>query len=48
MRLFHPYGKITTIPLHSNQDLPIGLLNKIIKQDLDMTIEEFNALIDGK
>lgn len=44
-RLKHPDGRITTIPVHVNEDLPKGLLRKIIREDLDLELEEFNSLI---
>jgi predicted RNA binding protein YcfA (HicA-like mRNA interferase family) len=40
-RLKHPDGRITTIPVHRNQDLPIGLIRKIIREDLEMELESF-------
>ncbi|MCF6331667.1 MAG: type II toxin-antitoxin system HicA family toxin [Draconibacterium sp.] len=45
-RLMHHDGRITTIPIHRNQDLPKGLLRKIIRNDLDMELEEFTNLWD--
>jgi len=43
-RLKHPDGRITTIPVHKNEDLPKGLLRKIIREDLDMDLDEFLKL----
>ena len=43
-RLKHPDGRITTIPVHKNEDLPKGLLRKIIREDLDMELDEFLKL----
>jgi len=43
-RLKHPDGRITTVPVHKNQDLPKGLLRKIIREDLDMELEDFFRL----
>ncbi len=40
-RLKHIDGRVTTVPLHSNKDIPKGLLRTIIKEDLGITIEEF-------
>lgn len=40
-RLKHSDGRITTIPVHRNKDLPKGLMRKIIQEDLKMSIEEF-------
>jgi predicted RNA binding protein YcfA (HicA-like mRNA interferase family) len=34
-------GRYTTIPVHSGEDIPKGLLRKIIREDLEMTLEEF-------
>ncbi len=31
-RLKHPDGRVTTIPVHKNEDLSKGLLRKIIKK----------------
>lgn len=39
--LKHPDGRSTVIPIHSNEDIGIGLLSKVIKTDLKMTIDEF-------
>jgi len=41
----HTDGRILTIPFHSNKPIPIGLLNKIIKNDLKILKEEFNKII---
>ena len=40
-RLRHPDGRVTTVPVHGNDDLPKGLLRKIIREDLKWTLEEF-------
>jgi predicted RNA binding protein YcfA (HicA-like mRNA interferase family) len=34
-------GRYTTVPVHSGEDLPKGLLRKIIREDLEMTLEDF-------
>ena len=34
-------GRYTTVPVHSGEDLPNGLLRKIIREDLEMTLEDF-------
>jgi predicted RNA binding protein YcfA (HicA-like mRNA interferase family) len=39
-RLKHPDGRITTIPVHKNVDLPKGLIRKIIIEDLKMELKE--------
>jgi len=41
IRFSHPDGRKTTIPDHGNQDVPYGLLLKIIKSDLEMDVETF-------
>ena len=37
----HPDGRTTVIPNHPGEDLDRGLLNKIIKHDLELSREEF-------
>lgn len=37
----HPDGRTTVVPDHGNETIDRGLLNKIIKQDLLMSIEEY-------
>ena len=44
-RLKHPDGRVTTVPVHKNDDLPKGLLRKIVREDLDMELDEFVKLI---
>ena len=39
-RMKHPDGRVTTIPVHKNDPLPKGLLRKIIREDLQMEIEQ--------
>jgi predicted RNA binding protein YcfA (HicA-like mRNA interferase family) len=34
-------GRYTSVPVHSGEDIPKGLLRKIIREDLDMTLEDF-------
>ncbi len=34
-------GRLTTVPLHGNGDIPKGLLRKIIREDLDLTLDDF-------
>lgn len=47
-RMRHTDGRVTTIPVHGNIDLPKGLLRKIIREDLQMEVEEFSILIKKK
>jgi len=37
----HADGRTTVIPNHQGEQIDRGLLNKIIKQDLNMDIESF-------
>ncbi|HCY40992.1 MAG TPA: hypothetical protein DHV48_06495 [Prolixibacteraceae bacterium] len=43
-RLKHPDGRVTTVPVHKNDELPKGLMRKIIREDMDMDLEEFLSL----
>jgi predicted RNA binding protein YcfA (HicA-like mRNA interferase family) len=40
-RMKHPDGRMTTIPVHGNKDLPKGLMRKLIQEDLKMSIKDF-------
>jgi len=44
-RLKHPDGRATVVPVHSNKDIPKGLLRSIICEDLEMPIENFWKII---
>lgn len=41
----HPDGRRTTIPNHAGEDIGPGLLNKIMKDDLGLTREQFIRII---
>ena len=41
----HPDGRTNVIPNHPGQDIGRGLLNKIIKHDLQISREEFEKLL---
>lgn len=43
-RLKHPDGRVTTIPVHNNLDLPKGLLRKIVREDLELELDTFIEL----
>jgi predicted RNA binding protein YcfA (HicA-like mRNA interferase family) len=45
-RLKNNDGRVTTVPVHKNEDLPKGLLRKIIKEDLQISFEEFEKIIN--
>jgi len=32
---------VTTVPIHANKEVPKGLLLKIIREDLEISLEEF-------
>ena len=34
-------GRYITVPIHSGEEIPKGLLRKIIREDLEMTLEDF-------
>lgn len=40
-RLKHPDNRVTTVPVHKNKDLPKGLLRKIIREDLELELDDF-------
>ena len=40
-RLKSEDGRATSVPVHGNKDIPKGLLRKIIREDLEMSLEEF-------
>ena len=41
VRMRHDDGRVTTVPVHSGKDIPVGLIRKIIREDLKMSVEEF-------
>jgi predicted RNA binding protein YcfA (HicA-like mRNA interferase family) len=47
-RLKHPDGRITTVPVHKNDSLPKGLLRKILREDIEKTVETLHTLIKNK
>ncbi|MGB9935766.1 type II toxin-antitoxin system HicA family toxin [Thermodesulfovibrio yellowstonii] len=47
VRLKNEEGKATTVPLHGSEALPKGLLRKIIREDLEMSLEEFLILFNN-
>lgn len=44
-RLKHSDGRVTTVPVHKNDPLPKGLLRKIIREDLQMHIDQVRSLL---
>jgi predicted RNA binding protein YcfA (HicA-like mRNA interferase family) len=45
IRFAHDDGRKTTIPDHGNQSVPKGLLSKIVRNDLEMTLADFMKLL---
>lgn len=45
--LEHPDGRTTLVPVHGGEDIDRSLLNKIIKKDLGMDVEEFLNAIEA-
>lgn len=45
-QLKHTDGRVTTVPVHGNEELPKGLLRKIIREDLKLSMEEFEDLLE--
>ena len=41
----HPDGRTTVVPNHPSEKLDRGLLNKIIKKDLQVSREEFEKFL---
>jgi predicted RNA binding protein YcfA (HicA-like mRNA interferase family) len=40
-------GRYTSVPIHSGEDIPKGLLRKIIREDLEMTLEDFSRAYEA-
>ncbi|MBE9593410.1 MAG: type II toxin-antitoxin system HicA family toxin [Proteobacteria bacterium] len=47
VRLRSEDGRVTTVPVHGNKDIPKGLLRKMIREDLEISLEEFLGLYSG-
>lgn len=45
-RFAHPDGRKTSVPIHGNEPIGIGLITKIIRKDLKMGKKEFFKLLD--
>jgi predicted sugar kinase len=39
-------GELPPIPVHKNDNLPKGLLSKIVRADLEMDWEDFGKMIE--
>lgn len=44
VRLRSEDGRVTTVPVHGNRDIPKGLLRKIIREDLEISLEGYLEL----
>ena len=47
VRMTSDDGRYTTIPVQTGEDIPKGLLRKIIRDDLEMTLEEFSTHMEN-
>jgi predicted RNA binding protein YcfA (HicA-like mRNA interferase family) len=45
IRFAHTDGRRTTIPDHGSKDVPKGLLLKIIRHDLELSVDNFLGLL---
>jgi len=45
VRFAHDDGRRTTIPDHGNKSVPKGLLLRIVRNDLEMTLADFLRLL---
>ncbi|OAG27035.1 type II toxin-antitoxin system HicA family toxin [Thermodesulfatator autotrophicus] len=46
VRLRHEDGRVTTVPVHKGRDIPKGLLRKIVREDLKMTLGDFLDVVE--
>ena len=44
IRLRSEDRRATTVPVHGNKDIPKGFLRKIIREDLEISLEKFLEL----
>jgi len=44
VRLRADDGRVTTVPVHGNKEIPKGLLRKMIREDLEMSLDLFLEL----
>ena len=43
----HPTKETVVVPIHGNRSISIGTLHGIVKNQLEMTIEEFIEMVHG-
>lgn len=41
VRLRSEDGRMTTVPIYANKEIPKGLLRKIIREDLEISLDDF-------
>jgi predicted RNA binding protein YcfA (HicA-like mRNA interferase family) len=44
-RMKHPDGRVTTVPVHKNDPIPKGLLRKILREDIEVSVEDLKKII---
>jgi predicted RNA binding protein YcfA (HicA-like mRNA interferase family) len=44
VRLKSGDGRVTTVPVHGSKTIPRGLLRKIVREDLEISLDEFLEL----
>jgi predicted RNA binding protein YcfA (HicA-like mRNA interferase family) len=44
-RMKHKDGRVTTVPVHKNEDIAKGILRKIVREDLQIEMDEFENWI---
>jgi predicted RNA binding protein YcfA (HicA-like mRNA interferase family) len=45
IRFAHPDGRKTTVPDHGHRDVPKGLLLKIVRHDMEMSMVDFLEIL---
>lgn len=45
-RMKHYDGRVTTVPVHKNDHIPKGLLRKILREDVEISVEDFKKLVN--
>jgi predicted RNA binding protein YcfA (HicA-like mRNA interferase family) len=45
-RLKHSDGRVTTVPVHGNENIPKGLLSKIIRIDIELDWDQLRAWME--
>ena len=45
-RFRHPDGRVVTIPVHGKKPISRGLLRKIIREEIEISLEDFLELFE--